>query len=40
MEDIFSWVCSRPIKPCYIFDLPRGMKNYKLADLYSGIEVI
>ena len=23
MDDVFSWVCSRPIKPCYIFDLPR-----------------
>ena len=40
MDYIFSWVCSRPIKPCYIVDLPRGMKTYKLAYLYSGIEVI
>ncbi len=40
MDDIFTWVCSRPIKQCYIFDLPRGMKKDKLGDLYSGIEVI
>ena len=38
MDDIFPWVCSRPIKSCYIFDLPWGMKKAKLADLYSGIE--
>ena len=23
MDDMFSWVCGRPIKPCYIMDLPR-----------------
>jgi len=40
MDDIFQWVCSRPIKKVYIMDLPRGMKKDKLADLYSGIEVI
>lgn len=40
MDDIFQWVASRPIKPCYIFDMPRGMKKDKLADFYSGIEVI
>lgn len=40
MDDIFQWVCSRPIKPCYIIDMPRGMKKDKLADLYSGIEVV
>lgn len=40
MDDIFQWVCSRPIKKCYIFDLPRGMKKDKLGDFYSGIEVI
>ena len=40
MDDIFQWVASRPIKPCYIFDLPRGMKKDKLGDFYSGIEVI
>ena len=38
MDDIFSWVCSRPIKPCYIFELPGGMKKDRLADLYNGIE--
>lgn len=40
MDDIFQWVASRPIKPCYIFDMPRGMKKDKLADFYSGIEII
>ncbi len=40
MDDIFAWVCSRPIKPCYLFDMPRGMKKDKLSDFYSGIEVI
>lgn len=44
MDDIFQWVCSRGIKhgfkPCYIVDMPRGMKKDKLGDFYSGIEVI
>lgn len=40
MDDIFSWVASRPIKKCYIVDMPRGMKKDKLGDFYSGIEVI
>lgn len=40
MDDIFQWVCCRPIRKCYIIDLPRGMKKDKLADLYSGIEII
>lgn len=40
MDDIFQWVCTRPTRPCYIFDMPRGMKKDKLADFYSGIEVI
>ena len=40
MDDIFQWVCTRPILPAYIIDMPRGMKKDKLADLYSGIEVI
>ncbi|AXF52003.1 MAG: putative viral replication protein [Cressdnaviricota sp.] len=40
MDDIFQWVASRPVKPCYIFDMPRGMKKDKLADFYSGIEII
>lgn len=40
MDDIFAWVCTRPIKKCYLIDLPRGMKKDKLGDFYSGIEVI
>ncbi len=40
MEDIMQWVAGRPIKPMYIFDMPRGMKKDKLAEFYSGIEVI
>lgn len=40
MEDIFQWVAGRPIKKVYIFDMPRGMKKDKLAEFYSGIEVI
>ena len=40
MDDIFQWVASRPIKGCYIIDMPRGMKKDKLGDFYSGIEVI
>lgn len=40
MDDIFQWVCSRPIRRCYIIDMPRGMKKDKLGDFYSGVEVI
>ena len=40
MDDIFQWVCTRPVKKCYILDMPRGMKKDKLGDLYSGIEII
>lgn len=40
MDDIFQWVCTRPIRPCYIIDMPRGMKKDRLGDFYSGIEVI
>lgn len=40
MDDIFQWVCSRPIKPAYVVDMPRGMKKDRLGDFYSGIEVI
>lgn len=40
MDDIFQWVATRPIKKCYIVDMPRGMKKDKLGDFYSGIEVI
>lgn len=40
MDDIFQWVCTRPIKECYVVDMPRGMKKDKLGDFYSGIEVI
>lgn len=40
MDDIFQWVCSRPVKKCYIVDMPRGMKKDKLGDFYSGIEII
>lgn len=40
MDDIFQWVCSRPIKKAYIVDMPRGMKKDRLGDFYSGIEVI
>lgn len=40
MDDIFQWVYSRPTKKAYIVDMPRGMKKDKLADFYSGIEII
>jgi hypothetical protein len=40
MDDIFQWVCTRPIKKSYIVDMPRGMKKDRLGDFYSGIEVI
>ncbi len=40
MDDIFAWVATRPIKGCYLVDMPRGMKKDKLGDFYSGIEVI
>lgn len=40
MDDIFQWVCTRPVRPCYIVDMPRGMKKDRLGDFYSGIEVI
>lgn len=40
MDDIFQWVYGRPKKGAYFLDLPRGMKKDKLADLYSGIEII
>ena len=40
MDDIFAWVYGMTKRPCYFVDLPRGMKKDKLADFYSGIEVI
>ena len=40
MDDIFAWVCSRPIKKAYLVDMPRGMKKDRLGDFYSGIEVV
>ena len=40
MDDIFQWVASRPIKRCYLVDMPRGMKKDRLGDFYSGIEII
>lgn len=40
MDDIFQWVFGRPKKKAYFLDMPRGMKKDKLADLYSGIEII
>lgn len=40
MDDIFQWVATRPIKPLYIVDMPRGLKKDKLGDFYSGLEVI
>jgi len=40
MDDIFAWVASRPIKQCYLVDMPRGMKKDRLGDFYSGIEVV
>jgi len=40
MDDIFQWVATRPIRDAYVIDMPRGMKKDKLADFYSGIEVI
>lgn len=40
MDDIFAWVALRPIKRCYLIDMPRGMKKDKLGDFYSGVEVI
>ena len=39
-KDIMGWVCTRPTKPMYVFDMPRGMKKDKLAEFYSGIECI
>ncbi len=40
MDDIFAWVATRPIKKCYVIDMPRGMKKDRLGDFYSGIEII
>lgn len=40
MDDIFQWVYGRPVRKAYFIDMPRGMKKDKLADLYSGIEII
>ena len=40
MEDIFAWVMCMPKKKMYIIDMPRGMKQDKLGELYAGIEVI
>lgn len=40
MDDIFQWVCTRPIRPSYFVDMPRGMKKDRLGDFYSGIEII
>lgn len=40
MDDIFQWVCTRPIRQSYFVDMPRGMKKDRLGDFYSGIEII
>lgn len=40
MKDIMGWVCTRPTRKMYVFDMPRGMKKDKLAEFYSGIECI
>lgn len=40
MDDIFQWVFGRPKAAAYFVDMPRGMKKDKLADFYSGLEII
>lgn len=40
MDDIFQWVFGRPKHSAYFVDMPRGMKKDKLADFYSGLEII
>lgn len=40
MEDIMQFVMCQERQSCYIIDLPRGMKESKMADFVSGIECL
>lgn len=40
MEDLMQCVMGVKTYPCYIIDMPRGMKKDKLGEFYAGIECI
>lgn len=40
MEDLLQFAHSFKPAKCYLIDMPRGMKKDKLAEFYSGIEVL
>lgn len=40
MNDLCQFIHSFPPQTCYLMDMPRGMKKDKLAELYSGIEIL
>lgn len=40
MDDMLEFAHSFKPQTCYLIDMPRGMKKDKLAEFYSGIEVL
>lgn len=40
MEDLMQCVMGVKTYPCYIVDMPRGMKKEKLSEFYAGLECI
>jgi hypothetical protein len=40
MEDLMQCVMEIKTYPCYIVDMPRGMKKDKLSEFYAGLESI
>lgn len=40
MEDLMQCVMEIKVYPCYVVDMPRGMKKDKLSEFYAGLESI
>lgn len=40
MEDILACAMEVGAQPCYLIDMPRGMKKDKLGEFYSGLETL
>lgn len=40
MDDILQFAFCQPNFPCYMIDMPRGMKKDKLGEFYSGLETL
>lgn len=40
MEDIMAFIMNFKVYPCYMVDMPRGMKKDKLGEFYSGLETL